>query len=746
MKKEFFIILLYILCFAFLTEGCSTIDRGKDPKEAFVSSLLKKMTLEEKIGQMTLFTSGWDVTGPVLNENYKQDILAGNCGNIFNAHTVSYNLALQKMAVEETRLGIPLLFGYDVIHGYKTIFPIPLAEACSWDLDLINKSAALAAKEAAAGGVNWTFAPMVDLTRDPRWGRVSEGAGEDSYLGSLIAAARVKGFQGDSLSDPFSLAACVKHFAAYGAPEGGRDYATVDVSERTLSDYYLKPYQSAVEAGVATLMTSFNEINGVPASGNSYILKDILRNEWGFKGMVVTDYTSINEMVLHGYSTNLKEAGEQAVAAGVDMDMQGSVFLNHLKESVDEGKIALSQIDEAVRRVLNLKYDLGLFDNPYRYLDENREKEVGLSAEMTDHALEAAHKSIVLLKNDVWKDSKLLPIDQKTRKIAIIGPLGDNQIDLLGSWHAAGDVTKVVSLLESLKKSLPNVQISYSEACTTSGNDGSKFPAAIKLAWESDLVIMAIGENYQQNGEAASRSDLNLPGVQQELLEKVVATGKPVVVVLMAGRPLTITWMAEHIPAILNTWHLGTCTGEAIADVLLGRENPSGKLVMSFPRNTGQIPVYYNMKNTGRPFDPDNKYTSKYLDVPNTPLFPFGYGLSYTEFNYTNLRLSTNEIGMKDSLRVSVELSNTGSVAGEEVVQLYIQDLVGSVTRPSKELKGFKKLLLQAGESKVVSFSLTSDQLRFYGANMKFAAEPGEFKVYVGTNSVDNIAAGFTLK
>ena len=733
------------LCFLLLT-GCESTPGSLDTRERFVTSLIEKMTLEEKIGQMTLFTSGWDVTGPVLNENYKREILDGRCGNLFNAHTVAYNRELQRMAVEDTRLGIPLLFGYDVIHGYKTIFPIPLAEACSWDLALIGKSARLAAKEAAAAGLNWTFAPMVDLTRDPRWGRVAEGAGEDAWLASLIAASRTKGFQGDSLADPYTLAACVKHFAAYGTPEGGRDYATVDVSERTLRDYYLKPYQAAVEAGVATLMTSFNEINGIPATANSFILNDLLRNEWGFQGMVVSDYTSINEMVLHGYSTDLKQAGEQAVLAGMDMDMQGSVFLDHLKKSVEEGRVPESSINEAVRRILNLKYDLGLFEDPYRYLDEAREKEVILSPEMTGHALEMARKSIVLLKNEPINGHSLLPISPEIRKIALIGPLADNRIDMLGSWHASGDETEVVTLLEGLKKAVPLASVSFAEGCDLERTNSPGLEKALKLVMESELVVMALGENYQQNGEAASRSDIGLPGGQQELLERVVATGKPVVVVLMAGRPLTITWMAEHVPAIVNAWHLGTRAGDAIADVLTGRENPSGKLVISFPRNTGQIPVYYNMKNSGRPFDASNKYTSKYLDVPNEPLYPFGFGLSYTDFTYTDLKISPEQIKAKDSLYISLQVSNTGVMAGEEVVQLYIRDVTGSVTRPVKELKGFKKIMLQPGESRQVTFAITSDDLKFYTADMTYAAEPGLFTVMVGTSSEVYLEGQFLLK
>ncbi len=715
-------------------------------RDEFVRALLSKMTTGEKIGQLTLYTSGWDITGPVLNENYRRDILAGRCGNIFNAHTVAYNRVLQKIAVENTRLKIPLLFGYDVIHGYKTIYPIPLAESCSWDLDLMEKSARLAAREAASAGLNWTFAPMVDISRDPRWGRVAEGAGEDPYLGSLIAKARVRGFQGADLADPLTLAACVKHFAAYGAPEGGRDYGTVDMSERTLREVYLPTYQAAVKAGAATVMSSFNEVDGIPATGNKFLLDKILRQEWGFQGVLVTDYTSINEMVKHGYSADEKQAGEQALSAGIDMDMQGGVYQNHLQQSLQEGKVTMEMIDHAVTRILNLKYDLGLFEDPYRYLNDQREKENTLSAEMLSHSLDIGMKSIVLLKNEPVEGVKLLPLAKSLSRIALIGPLADNKVDMLGTWHASGDETRVVTVLEGLKKALPDCRIDYTPGCQTSGEKRDGFAEALRLASASDVVILAVGENYYQNGEAASRSVLGLPGVQQEMLEKIAATGKPIIVVLMAGRPLVIPWMAKNVPAILNASHLGTMAGDAIAAVLTGKYNPSGKLTMSFPRNEGQIPVYYSMKNTGRPEDPANKYTSKYLDVANHPLYPFGFGLSYTTFKYSNLKLSSDVLSGSGSITVSLLVANTGPVAGEEVVQLYVRDLVGSVTRPLKELKGFSKLMLQPGESKEVKFTLQTGDLRFYKADMDFKAEPGLFRVMAGTSSVEYLEAGFELK
>ncbi len=745
MKTNLLRISVFVLFFGLPLISCIRRAETGQARDKFVQSLLSKMTLEEKIGQMTLYTSGWDQTGPVLNANYRKDLLEGRCGNLFNAHTVAYNRELQKMAVEQTRLKIPLLFGYDVIHGYKTIYPIPLAESCSWDLAAIEKSARLAAREAASAGLNWTFAPMVDISRDPRWGRVAEGAGEDPYLGGLIAAARTRGFQGENLSDPFTLAACVKHFAAYGGAEGGRDYGTVDLSERILREVYLPPYEAAVKAGAVTVMSSFNEIFGTPATGSRFLLDQVLRKEWGFKGLVVTDYTSINEMVKHGTAADEKQAGEQALLAGVDMDMQGAVYQNYLAQLVKEEKIPENIIDQAVIRVLNLKYDLGLFDDPYRYLDAKREKENILSDEMMAHSLDIGQKSIVLMKNEHVNGQPLLPVAAGMHKIALIGPLADNRVDMLGTWHAAGDEGRVITVLAGLKKALPESQIVYAAGCATSGDDRTGFSEAVRAASGSDLVIMAIGENYTQNGEAASRSNIGLPGVQQELLEKIVAAGKPVVVLLMAGRPLVIPWMAERVPAILNTSHLGTCAGEAIANVLTGKYNPSGKLTMSFPQNEGQIPVYYAMKNTGRPIDPANKYTSKYLDIPNEPLFPFGFGLSYTTFNYSDLKLDADQISLSDTLAVTVKVTNSGSVAGEEVVQLYVRDLVGSVTRPVKELKGFTKLMLQPGEFREVRFNISAEDLRFYRADMTFGAEPGFFRVMVGTSSAQYLESGFEL-
>ncbi len=699
-----------------------------------IDALLAQMTLEEKVGQLTLFTSDWDVTGPTIRAGYKADIQSGRCGNIFNAHAAKYNRELQRIAVEETRLKIPLLFGYDVIHGYKTIFPIPLGETASWDLAAIETGARIAAIEATAAGLHWTFAPMVDIARDPRWGRIMEGAGEDHYLGSLVAAARVKGFQGDDISAPNTMLACVKHFAAYGAGQAGRDYHTVDMSERMLREQYLPPYKAAIDAGAYTVMTSFNEYDGVPATGSVFLLRDILRNEWGFKGFVVTDYTSINEMVPHGVVANDKDAGELALNAGVDMDMQGAVFYNYLDELLKEKRIDVAQIDEAVRNVLRTKYLLGLFDDPYRYSDESRQEQLLLAPAHREAARDVARKSIVLLKNE----KNTLPLSKNLKTLAVIGPLADNQSELKGAWSGAGEDQHSVSLLTGIRNKLgSSVRISHAKGCDFEGTDKSNFKAAIDLAKKSDAVVVAVGETAWMSGEAASRSSIRLPGVQSDLVKELVATGKPVIVVLMNGRPLAIPEIDAIAPAILETWFLGTEAGNAIADVLFGDYNPSGKLPVTFPRNEGQIPIHYNMKNTGRPMEPNNKYTSKYLDVPNTPLYPFGYGLSYTTFGYSDIRVSKTVFTPREALNIRVTVTNSGPRDGEEVVQLYVRDLVGSVTRPVLELKGFQKIMLKAGESREVTFTLTANDLRFYDRQMNFTYEPGDFDIFVGTNSAD---------
>ncbi|MBK8656613.1 MAG: glycoside hydrolase family 3 C-terminal domain-containing protein [Haliscomenobacter sp.] len=703
------------------------------PIEERVDSVMKLMTIEDKIGQMTLFTSDWAVTGPTLREGYRDDIKAGKVGAIFNAHTAAYNRELQRIAVEETRLGIPLIFGYDVIHGYKTIFPVPLGESASWDLEAMEKSARIAAIEAAAAGLHWTFAPMVDIARDPRWGRICEGAGEDTYLGARIAEARVKGFQGDDLSKDNTLIACAKHYAAYGAAQAGRDYHSVDISERVLRETYLPPFMAAQKAGVRTFMTSFNELFGVPASGSRFLLTDVLRDEWGFDGFVVTDYTSINEMVYHGIVANDKDAAELSLNAGVDMDMQGATYYNYLLQLVREGRISVTRVNESVRRILRIKFELGLFDDPYRYSDTEREKARVFAPEHLEAARDIARKSIVLLRNE----KNTLPLSKQIRTLAVVGPLAANQRELIGSWSGAGDYKQSVSLLDGIKTKLgAGVKVLHTEGCAITGQDKTGFKNALALAKTAEAIVVAVGESADMSGEAASRSDITLPGVQEELVKALVATGKPVVVVLMNGRPLAIPWLAENAPALLETWFLGTQAGHAIADVLFGDYNPSGKLTVTFPRNVGQVPIFYNAKNTGRPMDPQNKYTSKYLDVPNTPQFPFGFGLSYSKFEYANLKTDRSVFNTDSSpLKVTCTVRNLGPYDGEEVVQLYVKDRVGSVTRPVRELKGFQKIFLKNGESKTLTFTLTADDLKFYNRDMIWTAEPGMFDLYVGADS-----------
>lgn len=701
--------------------------------DARVDALLSRMTLDEKIGQLTLYTTDWGSTGPTIREGYKNDIRSGACGNLFNSHTTEFVRELQKVAVEETRLKIPLLFGFDVIHGYKTIFPIPLGEAASWDMEAIEKSARVAATEATAAGLNWTYAPMVDIGRDPRWGRVMEGGGEDTWLGCRIAEARVRGIQGKKLGDSDAMLACVKHFAGYGAPIAGRDYNTVDMSERYFREYYLPPYEAAVRAGAATVMTSFNDYDGVPATGNKFLLDQILRKEWGFEGFVVTDYTSINEMVNHGVVANDKEAGELSLNAGVDMDMQGAVYQRFLKQSLQEGKVTQAQIDEGVRRVLRLKFELGLFEDPFKYCNAAREKATLFSPENRAAARDVARKSIVLLKNE----QQALPL-KKGQKIALIGPLAENKSELIGNWNGAGNANDCVSLREGLAGN----ELFFAKGCDLVGADKTGFAEALRVAAQSDVVVVAVGEGAMMSGEAAARADLGLPGMQEELVLELVKTGKPVIVVLMNGRPLAIPRIAESATAILETWWLGTEAGNAISDVLNGGYNPSGKLPMTFPRSVGQVPIFYNERNTGRPYDPNSKWTSKYIDSPNSPQWPFGFGLSYTTFSYKELKASPELTVLRGTptperarIRVSVQVTNTGKVAGEEVVQLYIRDLVGSVTRPVKELKGFQKVMLQPGETRELKFTLTEKDLSFYRRDMTFGTEAGEYEIMVGGDS-----------
>ena len=722
---KIFHVLLLFCCFATAQENLSAQPANHTQK---VESLLSQMTLEEKIGQMTLYTTDWGSTGPTIREGYTTDIRSGACGALFNSHTTVFTRELQRIAVEESRMKIPLLFGYDVIHGYKTIFPIPLGEAASWDPAAAEMSARVAAVEASASGLHWTFAPMCDVGRDPRWGRVMEGAGEDPYLGSRFAEARVRGFQGNGLGNIDAMVACVKHFAAYGAPIAGRDYNTVDMSERYFRDFYLPPYEAAIRAGAATVMTSFNDYDGMPASGNKHLLTDILRKELGFKGFIVTDYTSINEMVNHGVAADDKAAGELAANAGVDMDMQGAVYQRFLAQSVREGKVSMSQIDDAVRRVLTLKIELGLFDDPYKFCDAEREKRVMLSADHRAKSREVARKSVVLLKNE----GQTLPLNPKT-KIALIGPLGDNQSELIGAWPGSGSGSDCISLMQGLKNAGGNV--TFNKGCNVEGDDRSGFDAAVALARQSDVIVLAVGEMAWMSGEASSRTDLNLPGVQEELARALKATGKPLVVIMMNGRPLTIPWFAENASSILEAWWLGTETGNALADILYGAYNPSGKLPMTFPRNVGQVPIFYNEKSTGRPYDPNSKWTSKYIDSPNTPLYAFGFGLSYTTFSYGDPTVNMKTFKSGEKITLSVRLTNSGKFEGEETVQLYIRDLVASSTRPVKELKGFQKIRLKPGESRDVRFEIVENDLKFYRHDMTYGAEPGDFDLMVGGSS-----------
>lgn len=713
----------------------------QDVCEEEIDKLLSQMTLDEKIGQTVMYSSDVDITGPVLDKDYLNYVKSGQVGAIFNATGADFTRKIQKLAVEQTRLGIPLLFGYDVIHGYKTIFPIPLGESCSWDLELMERTARVAAIESAAVGLHWTFAPMVDISRDPRWGRVSEGAGEDVYLGGLIAKAKVKGFQGDDLKDSSTVLACAKHFVAYGAVQGGRDYHTVDISDIRLRNTHLPPFKAALEAGVATIMTSFNELNGVPASGNKYLLDDILREEWNYDGFVVTDYTSINEMIHHGYAQDLKHAGELAMNAGVDMDMQGGVYKNYMKKSVSEGNICTERLDNAVRAILKMKFRLGLFEDPYRYCNEEKERSMILTEEHLELSLEAALKSMVLLKND----NRILPL-KKSQKIALIGPLADDEYHILGNWAAHGHRNgQAVSVIEGMESK--EVNFKYSKGCDISGNDTSGFAPAIEVAQASDVVVMVVGESEDMSGEAASRTNIRLPGVQQQLISEIKKqTGKPVVLVLFNGRPLDLSWENVYVDAILEAWFPGTMGGHAITEVLWGGYNPSGKLTVTFPRNIGQIPIFYNQKNTGRPAHIDGahvRYVSKYIDIENSPLFPFGYGLSFTDFKYGIPELDSYVLTPNSQICITTTVSNVGNCDGEEIVQLYIHDKVASITRPIKELKGFKKIFLKKGETKVVNFMITVEDLKFYNSIGEFGVEEGEFEFFIANSSDHHFTGSF---
>jgi len=722
-----------------------------------VDSLLKLMTLEEKVGQLNQYNGFYDLTGPAPKEGQAakkyEHLKKGWVGSMLNIKGAKDVRAIQKIAVEQTRLKIPLLFGFDVIHGFKTISPIPLAESASWDMEAIKKSAAIAAEEASAVGINWTFAPMVDISRDARWGRVMEGSGEDPYLASKIAIARIQGFQGEDFKSNKTILACAKHFAGYGFAESGRDYNTVDISESTLHNIILPSFKASVDAGVRTFMNSFNELNGIPATGNAYLQRKILKEDWKFDGFVVSDWGSIAEMVPHGYAKNGKEAAEIALNAGSDMDMESYVYVEYLSQSVREGKVKELLIDDAVKRILKTKFELGLFENPYKYCDEAYEKATVGKAAFHEGVLDVAKKSIVLLKNN----TELLPLKKSNQKIALIGALANDKTSPLGSWRIAADDNTAVSVLEGMQKYTGN-QLTYIKGADVAigrtqfvwethinTTDKSGFSEAIASAKKADVVVMVLGEHGLQTGEGRSRTEIGLPGVQQELLEAVYAANPNVVLVLTNGRPLTIPWADEHIPSIVEAWHLGTESGNAIAQVLYGDYNPSGKLPMTFPRNVGQVPIYYNYKNTGRPTmnEPESVFWSHYTDEKNTPLYPFGYGLSYSKFEYSNLKLDTNSLTKNGKIEVSIDIKNSGKYTGKEVVQMYIRDLIGSTTRPVKELKDFKMIELQPNETKKVSFTINEKTLEYYTVNGKWETEPGDFKVFVGTNSAQTTEANF---
>jgi len=717
----------------FATAQQETIDQK-------VNALLKKMTIEEKIGQLNQYTGDNSATGPItINPNKQAEIKAGIIGSMLNVVGTKYTRQYQELAMQ-SRLKIPLLFGQDVIHGYKTTFPLPLAEAASWDLQAIELAARVAATEAAASGIHWTFAPMVDIGRDPRWGRVMEGAGEDTYLGSKIAYARVKGFQGNKLGDLNSVMACVKHFAAYGAAVGGRDYNSVDMSERMLWETYLPPFKAALDAGAATFMNSFNDLNGIPATGNVHLQRDILKGKWNFQGFVVSDWGSIGEMVAHGYSKDLKAAALSAITAGSDMDMESNAYRYHLAELVKEGKVPVELIDDAVKRILRKKFELGLFEDPYRYSDQKRADKALSNPEHRKAALDVAQKSIVLLKNE----NETLPLSKNLKTIAFIGPMVKEYKENMGFWSVElpeVDYNKwIVSQWDGLQNKVgKNTKLLYAKGCEVDGDNKDGFAEAVATAKQADVVILSIGERRDMSGEAKSRSDIHLPGVQEDLVKAIQATGKPVVVLVNAGRPLIFNWTADNVPAIVYTWWLGTEAGNAIANVLFGDYNPSGKLPMTFPREIGQIPIYYNHYSTGRPAkDEDSKnYVSAYIDLKNSPKFPFGYGLSYTKFNYSGLKLSSTKMKNNDTIKVSFQLSNVGKVAGEEVVQLYLKDKFGSVVRPILELRDFQKVKLNAGESKTIEFTIDKEKLSFYNDKLEFIAEPGDFEVMIGASSAD---------
>jgi beta-glucosidase len=763
MKIKFllsFLVLAVLSSYSQKSKATKTIE----PKDIFVTNLMAKMTLEEKLGQLNLPTSGDITTGQANSSNVAKNIEQGKVGGLFNIKSVQKIKEVQKIAVEKSRLKIPLLFGMDVIHGYETTFPIPLALSCTWDLNLIKRSAQIAAQEASADGINWTFSPMVDISRDPRWGRVSEGSGEDTYLGSQIAKAMVKGYQGDDLSKNNTILSCVKHFALYGAPEAGREYNTVDMSRIRMYNDYFPPYKAAIEAGVGSVMASFNEVDGIPATANKWLMTDVLRKQWGFKGFVVTDYTAIMEMEYHGIG-DLQTVSAAALNAGVEMDMVSEGFLKTIKKSLDEGKISIDVVDNAVRLILNAKYDLGLFHDPYKYCDENRAKTEIFTNSNRSEARKIAAQSLVLLKND----NQLLPL-KKSGTIALIGPLADAKENMAGTWSVATKQENSISLLAGIKSAVgasakvlyaKGSNLDYDPALEEKGTMFGKtlhrdnrtkeelLAEALKIANQSDVILAALGESAELSGECSSRTNIEIPQAQKDLLEELVKTGKPVVLVLFNGRPLVLKREKEIVPAILDVWFAGSEAGYAIADVLFGNENPSGKLTTTFPRSIGQVPIYYASKNTGRPLGNTNgkfeKFKSNYIDERNEPLFPFGYGLSYTKFEYSNLKISTSKINFNETMEVSVDVINTGNYDGKEVVQLYIRDLVGSVTRPLKELKGFQKITIKKGEKQKVTFRISQEDLKFYNSDLQFIAEPGEFEVFVGGDSDTQFNEKFLL-
>ena len=752
-----------LFLFVFFVHLNNLFAQQLDPAiESKVNALIDQMTIEEKIGQMNQYNGFWNVTGPTPKEGDAaekfQNLASGLVGSMLNVRGVEEVREVQKIAVEQTRLGIPLIIGFDLIHGYKTVSPIPLAESASWDLESIKRSAKLAAKEAAAAGINWTFAPMVDITRDARWGRVMEGAGEDPFLGSQIAIARVKGFQGEDLSLPGTIAACAKHFAGYGFAEAGRDYNTVDIGLNTLHNMVLPPFKAAADAGVRTFMNSFNDLNGIPSTADSYLQRDILKKDWNFNGFVVSDWGSIREMIDHGYAKDRKHAGELALKGGSDMDMESLIYIEHLKSLLEEGKVKVSEINDAVRRILRVKFELGLFEDPYRYCNETREQLVTGSKEIVEGALDMAKKSIVLLKNH----DKLLPLKKKDQKIALIGPLAADKNSPLGNWRIAAENESAISLLEGMKNYKGNeliyeqgvrlinkIPAGFHEEVDINEDDYSGIEAAVRAAENSDIVIMVLGEYGFQSGEGRSRAHIDLPGLQQDLLEAVYEVNKNIVLVLMNGRPLILNWADEHIPAILESWHLGSQSGHAIAQVLYGDYNPSGKLPMSFPRSEGQLPIYYNQKSTGRPGanggDNGSVFWSHYGDEKNSPLYPFGFGLSYTTFSYSDIQLSNDIMNDGEDIIASVIVKNTGNKTGKEVVQLYLKDHYASAVRPTRELKGFELVELKPGESKKIEFKINRQLLSFYNALGVWEAEKGDFTVFIGTDSNTKRKASFVL-